>query len=56
MAMVVDRRQSPDAHYPPQCERQDYAVQQPRFTADQGAIFADVGAWEEDEILADGRA
>ena len=50
------RRQPPDAHHPPQCGREDPAVQQPHLRPDQGPVFAHQRAGEEDQEHADGLA
>ena len=53
---ALDRRQPPDPRAAPQREPQDPALQQPDLRAHEGAVLADLGARQGDEVDADGLA
>ena len=51
---ALDRRQPPDPRAAPERELQDPPLQQPHLRADEGAVLADLGARQGDEVDADG--
>ena len=53
---ALDRRQPPDPRAAPERQPQDPALQQPDLRAHEGAVLADLGARQGDEVDADGLA